>query len=128
MKTFKSLGLSISMMMASLLSLNMGVAARPSQSEGTPILISQESPELIGTPRSGSAFFAEYSEYYILLGATASCGTVTIRITSTAGDDYSTYFDTSTGVILLPISGDAGHYVLSITTLDGIHFIGEFTL
>lgn len=37
MKTFKSLGLSISMMMASLLSLNMGVAARPSQSEGTPI-------------------------------------------------------------------------------------------
>ena len=73
-------------------------------------------------------FFAELSNFGVVLGSSESIGTVSVRITSTAGDDYSTCFDTSTGMILLPISGDTGDYLISITTPDGIHFIGEFSL
>ena len=64
----------------------------------------------------------------VCLSATSPCGTVSGSITSTAGDNYTTYFDTSDGSILLPISGNTGYYLLSITMADGIQFKGEFTV
>ena len=64
----------------------------------------------------------------VLLGATDTIGIVSVQITSTSGDNYSTYFDTSDGAILLPISGNAGYYTLTIITPDGTHFVGEFSI
>lgn len=73
-------------------------------------------------------FFAELINGYVILGSATAYGTVTVSLTSTAGDNYSTGFDTTDGAILLPISGDAGLYTLQITTPEGIQFVGEFTL
>ena len=128
MKTFRTLSLSIALMMASLLSLNAGVSSNVSSTEGTPIIIYQKPDDSVGPPRTVNPFFAELSNFGVVLGSSESIGTVSVSITSTAGDDYSTYFNTSIGMILLPISGDAGDYLISITTPDGIHYIGEFSL
>ena len=65
---------------------------------------------------------------YVILGASSAIGTVSVYLTSTAGDDYSTCFDTSDGAILLPVSGNAGYYTLTIITPDGTHYVGEFTI
>lgn len=64
----------------------------------------------------------------VLLSVTHTCGTVYVQMTSTAGDDYSTYFVTSNGAILLPISGNSGDYFLTIILSNGTIFDGEFTL
>lgn len=64
----------------------------------------------------------------VLLGVTSPCGTVSVRITSTAGDDYATYFDTTDGAILLPVSGNAGDYTLTITVPGGAVYVGEFSI
>lgn len=79
---------------------------------------------------ANSPFIAELmnGNTSVLLGATSPCGTVTVHITSTAGDDYSTSFDTSFGDVLLPISGNSGSYLLTITTSDGHYFVGDFTI
>ena len=73
-------------------------------------------------------FFAELMDGYVILGSSTVYGTVSVSLTSTAGDNYSTSFDTSDGAILLPISGDAGLYTLRITTSGGLQFVGEFTI
>lgn len=98
---------------------------------GSTIIISQipTTPEEPRTP-ANIPFIAELMDGSdsVLLGATDTIGTVSVQITSTVGDNYSTYFDTSFGAILLPISGNTGHYTLTITTPDGIHYVGEFTI
>lgn len=95
------------------------------------IIISQI-PTTPDDPRSPASnpFIAELMEGInsVLLGATEIIGIVSVQITSTAGDNYSTYFDTSYGAILLPISGNSGHYTLTIITPSGIHYVGEFTI
>lgn len=53
---------------------------------------------------------------------------VTVSLTSTAGDNYSTTFDTEDGAILLPISGNTGSYTLQITTSSGTRYVGEFSI
>ena len=73
-------------------------------------------------------FYAELENGYVLLGSYSNCGIVDVSLTSTAGDDYSTMFDTSDGTILIPISGLTGDYTLLITTLSGVEFIGEFSI
>lgn len=89
-------------------------------------------PDTPGSPRTPvvNPFIAEFMDgsTSILLGATDSIGTVYVQITSTAGDNYSTYFDTSDGAILLPISGDAGNYTMTITASGGSQYVGEFTI
>lgn len=98
---------------------------------GDTIFISQI-PTTSDGPRTPVSipFFAELIDgaNTVLLSATDSIGTVSVQITSTAGDNYSTYFNTASGAILLPISGNTGYYTLTITTLDGIHYVGEFTI
>ena len=73
-------------------------------------------------------FVAEYDDLlnYVILCCTESCGNVTVTLTSTAGDWYQTVFDTSDGILYIPVSGDSGYYSLCITTSDGDHFFGEF--
>ena len=89
-------------------------------------------PSIPEEPRSpvGVPFIAELSDSYnaVMLGATSFCGTVSVQIVSTAGDDYATYFDTSDGAILLPVSGNAGDYTLTITVPGGAVYVGEFSI
>ena len=73
-------------------------------------------------------FYAELGDGNVLLGSYSNLDTVDVSLTSTAGDDYSTMFDTSDGTILIPISGLTGDYTLLITTLSGAEFIGEFSI
>lgn len=73
-------------------------------------------------------FYAEMINGNVLLGCVSSYGVVDVNLTSTAGDDYSTVFDTSTATIIIPTSGNTGDYTLLITTSSGLEFIGEFSL
>lgn len=86
--------------------------------------IPQESPRM----PANNPFYAEEDNLSVLLGSYSNCGIVDVSLTSTAGDDYSTVFDTSAGTIIIPISGLTGDYTLLITTLAGVEFIGEFSI
>ena len=96
----------------------------------TILIVPKPSPE--DKPRTNvpNPFIAELMDgsVTILLCVTNPCGTVSIHITSTAGDNYSTYFNTSDGSILLPISGNIGNYTLTITLSNGLQFVGDFTI
>lgn len=99
---------------------------------GGHVIIIVQRPDTPGAPRTPvvNPFVAELMDgsTSVLLGATDVIGTVSVQISSTAGDNYSTYFDTSDGAILLPISGNIGYYTLTISMPDGTLFIGEFTI
>ena len=73
-------------------------------------------------------FYAELGNGNVLLGSTASYGVVDVCLTSTAGDYYTTVFDTADGSINIPISGLTGDYTLLITTASGVEYIGEFSI
>lgn len=94
------------------------------------ILIRQDTTDEIGAPRTSvfNPFFAELMNGYVILGSFSSFGPVHVTITSTAGDNYTTSFDTEDGAIVLPISGDSGFYSLRITIPGGLQFVGEFTI
>lgn len=83
-----------------------------------------------GSPRMPAyvPFYAELENDSVLLGSYSNCGIVDVSLTSTAGDDYSTVFDTANGTIYIPISGCTGDYVLLITTLAGVEYVGEFSI
>lgn len=114
------------------LSAFMAVEITLAEPMGGHLIIIVQRPDTPGAPRTPvvNPFIAELmdSSTSVLLGATDSIGIVSVQITSTAGDDYSTYFDTSDGAILLPISGITGYYTLTIITPDGTRFVGEFTI
>lgn len=94
------------------------------------IIIVQSSTIPPGSPRmpAYNPFYAELENGNVVLGSFSYYGTVEISLTSTAGDNYSTVFDTVDGTILIPISGNTGDYILLITTASGLEFIGEFSL
>lgn len=73
-------------------------------------------------------FYAQIQGSYVILGCYSSIGNATITLTSTAGDDYETIFDTSFGVIFIPISGNSGFYRLDIVLPSGQSYYGEFIL
>ncbi len=73
-------------------------------------------------------FFAEFANGNVLLGSYTYYGIVDVSLTSTAGDDYSTVFDTADGTIIIPVSGYAGDYTLLITTASGLEYVGEFSI
>ncbi|MBR5736144.1 MAG: hypothetical protein IKX60_05085 [Bacteroidales bacterium] len=100
------------------------------QTDGEDIIISQKPINPQGVPRTPIIipFYAELESGYVLLGSFSSCGIVDVSLTSTAGDDYSTVFDTANGSIIIPISGNTGDYVLLITTPAGTEYIGEFSI
>lgn len=73
-------------------------------------------------------FYAQIQGTYVILGCYSSIGNATVTLTSTAGDDYETIFDTSFGVIFIPISGNSGFYRLDIALPSGQSYYGEFIL
>ena len=89
--------------------------------------VSVEYPE---APRSVVPFFAEYYDILscVVLTCVSPCGDVDVTLESTAGDWYQTVFDTLDGTILIPASGDSGHYTLTIVASDGTTYEGEFYL
>ena len=100
-----------------------------SNEDGVEILIVyQGEADLEGAPRSAIPFFAERINNNVLLGCKDSLCTVTVELFSTAGDWMVVPFDTSTGSIVIPISGLSGHYELTITTLSGAIYTGEFDI
>ena len=88
------------------------------------------STEVPGAPRTIVPFIAEYYDLWnaVMLGCSDSIGDVTVTLTSTAGDWYQTVFDTSDGAILIPASGDAGYYTLTIETAAHVIYEGVFYL
>lgn len=101
----------------------------PSKDEIT-ISIRKQPVSFPGAPQAPAynPFYAELGSGNVLLGSYSNIGIVDVNITSTAGDDYSTVFDTSNGTIYIPISGLTGDYTLLITTLSGVEYIGEFSI
>ncbi len=109
------------------------VTVKPALAEsmrGHTIIITQI-PDAPDAPRTPVVcpFIAELMDGSdsVLLEATDTVGIVYVQISSTAGDNYSTYFDTSDGSIILPISGYTGYYTLTIN-FSGVQFVGEFTI
>ncbi|MBP5689827.1 MAG: hypothetical protein J6W74_02820 [Bacteroidales bacterium] len=88
----------------------------------------ETSPEQ--TPRGPvyNPFFGSHFGNYVYLGSLDNIGTVTVELYSTAGDWMIVPFDTSTGSIILPISGLSGSYSLIITTSAGVTFEGQFVI
>lgn len=130
MKTKMILGIGIMLMSAANYSPLSAENAKIFSEGNKPIIIRQDPIDLEGAPRmpAYNPFFAELMDGYVILGSSTVYGTVSVSLTSTAGDYYSTSFDTTDGAILLPISGDAGLYTLRITTSGGLQFVGEFTI
>ena len=131
MKTTKSLLLAMSLFLATSLSfLSFGIERLSVFDEGE-ILIEQRNDDLVGLPRSQAhnpfTAFLDGTDVE-LYSADATYGTVGVYLFSTAGDLVSTYFDTTTGSITIPISGLSGSYTIIITTSDGLVFEGAFSL
>lgn len=102
----------------------------PVNDNGAEIVITQKGLEPQPTPRTPAniPFTAVLYDTYVLLGSLGDHGEVSVELTSTAGDNYSTSFDTADGAILIPVSGNAGYYVLTIITQSGQEFVGEFNI
>lgn len=100
------------------------------QNDGETIVIRPDSVVPPGSPRMPvyNPFFATIEDGFVLLGSYTYYGIVDVSLTSAAGDDYSTMFDTGDGTIVIPISGNTGDYTLFITTASGLEFIGEFSI
>ena len=96
----------------------------PGQDDPEEIIISQSSPRM----PAYNPFFAEFANGNVLLGSYTYYGIVDVSLTSTAGDDYSTVFDTADRTIIIPVSGYAGDYTLLITTASGLEYVGEFSI
>ena len=94
------------------------------------IIIRQRPGELEDDPRGPvfNPFTAYLYNNQVVLNCSTSYGDVDVSLVSTAGDNYSTVFDTADGFIIIPISGLAGDYTLLLTDSLGIHFTGEFEL
>lgn len=105
-------------------------ASKEKHRDGESIVIRADSVTLPGIPHIPvyNPFYAERVSTNVILGCYSSFGIVDVSLTSTAGDDYSTVFDTADGTIIIPISGNSGDYTLLITTDSGLEFIGEFCL
>lgn len=130
MKTSTFLGVTVGILIASI-AYGAPISVLSFQgNDGEVIIIRQDTTDELGAPRTPVQipFFAELLNGYVILGASAPCGTVSVSLTSTAGDSYSTSFDTTDGAILLPVSGDAGFYTIRITTSAGVQYVGEFTI
>ena len=100
------------------------------QSDGEEIKLSPKPATPNGSPHMPAfvPFYAELGNGNVLLGSYSNCGIVDVSLTSTAGDNYTTVFNTAVGTINIPISGLTGDYTLLITTASGVEYIGEFSI
>ena len=94
------------------------------------IIIHQQPSTPDGEPRG--PVFNPFSAYQlnnqVTLESSVPFGLVSVCLSSTAGDYYTTVFDTEDGFIFIPISGLAGNYTLLLTTQSGTQYYGEFEI
>ncbi len=104
--------------------------ASVSYDDNSTILIHQLPTDPIGAPRSPAfnPFTAYLNGNAVILNCSASFGNVAVTVVSTAGDNYTTVFDTEDGSIIISVSGLSGHYTLLLTTASGSQFVGEFEI
>lgn len=94
------------------------------------ITIEPSTNDPFGAPRAPAynPFFAYEDGTCVTLGSMSPYGVVSVTLVSTAGDYYQTVFDTEDLQIVIPISGETGHYTLTLVTERGLVFKGEFDL
>ena len=93
-----------------------------------PVIIDNEPDSNENRSPEQSPFYAQVWGTYVVLGCTSNIGNADVTLTSTAGDDYETVFNTAFGSIIIPISGNHGFYRLDIELSSGQSFYGEFVL
>ena len=130
MKTTTFFPRSLCVLLALFLSIKSEVCFSQSPQGSHPVIIVQIPTEEPDTPRTPSfnPFFAYEDGSSVTLGSVGPYGDVAVTLVSTAGDYYQTVFDTEDGQVIIPISGDAGHYTLTLVTERGLVFEGEFDL
>ena len=98
--------------------------------DGETIVISPVDTNAPGIPRGPifNPFTAYRLNNTVVLESDTSYGLVDVTLVSTAGDYYSTVFDTEDGFVLIPVSGYFGDYSLLITDLSGAQFVGYFVI
>lgn len=98
--------------------------------DGETIVISPIDTNATGIPRG--PVFNPYTAYRlnnaVVLESDTSYGMVNVILVSTAGDYYTTVFDTDSGSILIPVSGKSGDYSLMVADCFGAQFIGTFSI
>jgi len=93
------------------------------------ITIEPSNNDPLGAPRSTfNPFFAYEDGTCVTLGSMSPYGVVSVTLVSTAGDYYQTFFDTEDLQIVIPISGETGHYTLMLVTERDLVFEGEFEI
>lgn len=103
----------------------------PSIKGDEPVLIVlQPRTTLPDSPRSPvfNPFTAYLQGNNIVLNCSVYYGDVDVVLVSTAGDYYTTVFDTSDYSIVIPVSNLSGDYTLCLTEASGMRFIGEFNV
>lgn len=130
MKAKQILGLSILIMVVFGFCNSLRVAATASPDGDGPIIIIINPDDPIGEPRGPvfNPFTAYLQGYNVVLNCSVYYGDVVVVLVSTAGDYYTTVFDTSDGSTVIPISNLSGDYTLCLTDASGMQFIGEFNV
>lgn len=98
--------------------------------KGVQIVIRHRPGTQGNAPRSNvdNPFYAELTQFGVLLSADSDWGNATVTLSSLEGDYYQTIFDMADGSILLPISGATGDSYSLLIIIGGLEFEGEFML
>ena len=110
--------------------INVKLGLSKDQMEGKSIIIEQSDDTPSGTPRA-PAFnpcSAHLLSQGVVLESSTPCGLVNVTLISSAGDFFTTDFDTSEGAVLIPVSGNAGSYTLLLTMPSGAQYVGRFEI
>lgn len=104
--------------------------SEPVGQEIIPVVIGPDPSNPNGDPRGPvfNPFTAYLQNNQVVLNCSISFGLVSVSLVSTAGDNYSTVFDTGDGFIFIPISGNMGDYTLVLLDSLGTSYVGEFSL
>lgn len=104
--------------------------SEPVGQEIIPVVIGPDSSNPNGDPRGPvfNPFTAYLQGNNVVLNCSVYYGDVVVVLVSTAGDYYTTVFDTSDGSTVIPISNLSGDYTLCLTDASGMQFIGEFNV
>lgn len=98
--------------------------------EGVQIVIRHRPGAQGNAPRGveENPFYAELTNYGVLLVADSDWGEATVTLSSIEGDYYQTTFDMADGSILLPVNGSTGDsYTLTIS-VGSLEYEGSFVL
>ena len=131
MNNVKIISLAVMIMIAGVASMNArNSLPSPVLSGTTPIKIISKPIEAPTQPRTPTynPFYAELTDFGVLLTADSDWGDATVTLSSLEGDYYQTIFDMADGSILLPVNGDAGDYYTLSIFIDNLEFEGEFIL